>query len=639
MQDIKIFVTCNNFIPNIPDNNLFNVIQAGAALAQERFSGVSYDDLGDNISDQNREWCELTSQYYAWKNVKADYYGFFHYRRFLCFANDKYLKEDGWGNVVCDELGDRELDLFKLDEQSMRTLIENYDVIVPRKRNLRKCIDREQRTNTVYSQYVQSENHHEKDLLHLIDAIKNIQPDYLEDAIEYLNGYEAYECNMFVMNNYYFHDYSSWLFSILFETKKHIEDDTYNAQENRAIAFLGERALGIYIHHLIKMKKAKICELQKVFIKAPKQRELSIKPLFDSEVPIVMASNKSFAPYMSVFIQSIIENRAEDTYLDILIFHDDISKNYQKIIYSIAGEDEKVSIRFIDVGTAFDFSNLYTSDHITKETYYRFASVKLLTEYSKVLYLDGDMICLSDLRELYEIDMGNALVAAVRDVDFSGNCRRDRITRDYANDVLMINKYSEYFQAGVLVLNLERIRTKLTFEKLVSIASSRNWMFWDQDVLNYAFKGEVFYLPQIWNVLMNWSEKKHTRMERIIQTDYVLYKEYMNARENPKIIHYAGGQKPWIYPTCDYSTYFWKYARCNPFYEEILHGSIKKWIPKELVNSENETIETHLHMDKDDENHDMAIALIKKLNKVFPPGSKKRDIARNLGKKWLGLNK
>jgi len=82
MPNINIFVACHHpiFVPNHP---LLIPIQVGAALTSERFPGFLYDDTGDNISSKNRSYCELTAQYWAWKNINVDYYGFFHYRRYL----------------------------------------------------------------------------------------------------------------------------------------------------------------------------------------------------------------------------------------------------------------------------------------------------------------------------------------------------------------------------------------------------------------------------------------------------------------------------------------------------------------------------------------------------------------------------
>ena len=75
--DIRIFIACHK--PTyVPENPLLYPVQVGSALAKSHFEGMQRDDEGDNISVKNPEYCELTAQYWAWKNVSCDYYGFFH---------------------------------------------------------------------------------------------------------------------------------------------------------------------------------------------------------------------------------------------------------------------------------------------------------------------------------------------------------------------------------------------------------------------------------------------------------------------------------------------------------------------------------------------------------------------------------
>ena len=82
VPDIRLFVCCHQ-PSSVPEHPLLYPIQVGAALADTHFPGFLHDDSGENISRKNRVYCELTAQYWAWKNVEADYYGFFHYRRYL----------------------------------------------------------------------------------------------------------------------------------------------------------------------------------------------------------------------------------------------------------------------------------------------------------------------------------------------------------------------------------------------------------------------------------------------------------------------------------------------------------------------------------------------------------------------------
>ena len=80
MSEIKIFMCCHKGFEIVPP--LCGPIQCGSAI-NPKIDNVLYDDSGENISLKNREYCELTAHYFAWKNIVADYYGFCHYRRFL----------------------------------------------------------------------------------------------------------------------------------------------------------------------------------------------------------------------------------------------------------------------------------------------------------------------------------------------------------------------------------------------------------------------------------------------------------------------------------------------------------------------------------------------------------------------------
>ena len=68
----KIYVACHKDF-YIPESEVLFPIQVGAALAPSRFDNMLHDDVGDNISKKNRSYCELTAQYWAWKNDDSDY--------------------------------------------------------------------------------------------------------------------------------------------------------------------------------------------------------------------------------------------------------------------------------------------------------------------------------------------------------------------------------------------------------------------------------------------------------------------------------------------------------------------------------------------------------------------------------------
>lgn len=112
----------------IPDNDLFELVQGGAANSKQHLPGMLHDDTGKNISELNPRFNDAATIYWAWQNFDNDYYGFFQYRRFLSFNTD-ILKKNHYEYQynTNDEKAFAEMHL--LDAEKMRDFIERYDVI------------------------------------------------------------------------------------------------------------------------------------------------------------------------------------------------------------------------------------------------------------------------------------------------------------------------------------------------------------------------------------------------------------------------------------------------------------------------------------------------------------------------------
>ena len=125
---LDIYIVCHKEA-YIPDIGCFKPIQVGAALTSRRLSGMQPDNEGDNISEKNKSFCELTAQYWAWKNSSSDYVGFFHYRRYFSFDTSTEYEEDGWGNIAVGRIGEAELKRFGLSTERIETFTGKYDII------------------------------------------------------------------------------------------------------------------------------------------------------------------------------------------------------------------------------------------------------------------------------------------------------------------------------------------------------------------------------------------------------------------------------------------------------------------------------------------------------------------------------
>lgn len=248
---IKIYVVCHKqaYVPKHP---LLVPIQVGAALTHEKFEGMIYDNNGDNISLMNRSYCELTAQYWAWKNDNADYYGFFHYRRYLSFRLKRGKRPYILANYPNENLLNK---LCYNDTEKIRQLICKYDIIMPLAEEMNVDM------NTYYGN---AAFHHAEDLQLLSGIIDELFPEYMCAFEKYMSGTKMYPCNIFIMKKQLFNDYCNWLFKILSEYDNRSGQKNYTGQEARVNGYLAERLLGVYYTWLLENNKVKSLELQRI---------------------------------------------------------------------------------------------------------------------------------------------------------------------------------------------------------------------------------------------------------------------------------------------------------------------------------------------------------------------------------------
>lgn len=230
MDDIKLFVCCHQRV-QVPKHPLLVPIQVGAALADSHFPGYLYDDTGDNISAKNRSYCELTAQYWAWKNIEADYYGFFHYRRYLYPDINAKLPYRVEGEVSLPLLE-------RLGYAEFGRMIRQYDVIVPKGENMYV---------SAQEHYANAPFHHSKDLKLAEQIVRERHPEMSEAMETYLSDTVCYFGNIYIMQCEIFCDYCAWLFPILGEFDRRANILGYFTQELRVDGYLAERLLGIYV--------------------------------------------------------------------------------------------------------------------------------------------------------------------------------------------------------------------------------------------------------------------------------------------------------------------------------------------------------------------------------------------------------
>lgn len=355
---LKIFISAHKPTEYV-QNNIFTLVQVGASLpGRDRLPGAQQDNTGKNISDKNQRFCELTAHYWAWKNQKADYYGFFHYRRYLSFNEDIKSKPDIWGNIIENNIDEDFTERHHLTSDSIEKLVEKYDIILPSKKDITLMPNM---GKNMKDQYIGSGFLHENDLETMMEVLEEKYPDYLPYAKKYLNGHKTYLNNMFIMKKDIFFDYSEWLFDILFECDKRIDFSNYSTEAIRTPGHLAERLLNIYISYQLDKNHYKIKELPTVAI-------LNTDPIQDyapafekNNIAITLSADDYYVPYVGAVITSILDNSSKNNNYDVFIMNKDIRAiNKQRLMNIFAGE-KNFSLRFIDISRFENrFQKLFT---------------------------------------------------------------------------------------------------------------------------------------------------------------------------------------------------------------------------------------------------------------------------------------
>lgn len=252
----------------------------------------------------------------------------------------------------------------------------------------------------------------------------------------------------------------------------------------------------------------------------------------EERITIVSCCNDAFVPHLTTLFVSILENTHTPTSrYSFYIIEDNIGvKNRQLLLQSMNSYNAKVTFLTIDNS---NFAHVVESDRIPRTAYFRIVAPELFREMGvkKLLYLDCDMVAVTDIAQLWALDLSDYLLAAVEDAGF--HHRLEKMSLPVHSAL--------YFNSGFMLINVEAwLRKEITFRVLNFIENHPEKLrFHDQDALNAVLSGQWLQLHPSWNAQSYIMEgvKEHPLPEG--------EKEYEETRKQPKIIHYSGHVKPW----------------------------------------------------------------------------------------------
>lgn len=224
MMKTEIYIATHKAY-NFPKIEGYIPIHVGKALTDLDL-GIIGDNTGDNISNLNPSFCELTALYWMWKNSDADIVGLVHYRRY--FESKKNI-----GKVLSpNDINKNEIlnKVFLIKKEKL--YVEKFRLKIP--------------VNTAM-QY--KFNHISNDWKILENVIYDLYPEYFESFLKTSKDSEISFYNMFVSHRFFLDNYSEWLFNILFELSNRIDISKYCGYQRRVYGFVSERLLNVFVYH------------------------------------------------------------------------------------------------------------------------------------------------------------------------------------------------------------------------------------------------------------------------------------------------------------------------------------------------------------------------------------------------------
>lgn len=208
---IKILVACHKADPAIRQDDIYMPIHVGKALHPELDLGFQGDDTGDNISEKNGSYCELTAMYWAWKNLPTDVdiVGIAHYRRYLDVSADRIVR-----NINCNR------------------------IILPAPIILGWSVAKELALWTSM-----------EEVYLLVDILRGRYPDFVNLIDSYFfRSNKFYRLNMAIMSRSDFEDYCGFIFPILEELERYsISRIGRYTRQKRVFGYIGEILIGLWI--------------------------------------------------------------------------------------------------------------------------------------------------------------------------------------------------------------------------------------------------------------------------------------------------------------------------------------------------------------------------------------------------------
>lgn len=290
------------------------------------------------------------------------------------------------------------------------------------------------------------------------------------------------------------------------------------------------------------------------------------EPINSSELNICYCLDKHYITPFIVSLTSLITNLKIGAKLKVFVIYDEIDENtISKIVHNFSKPN--INIQFIDVGIykyCLDIENpqVYNklTSHFNQSLFLRIYIPYLLPkEIDKVIYLDCDTLVLRDISCLWQVNLNEKFLGAIP----------EPITLHNDLSIMRMREFEfaltqEYFNSGVLYMNLKRIRNMDIIPLAIFYNKKFKLPYADQDILNLIFKDYLMLEPKYNSILVRGSPLGIAYLKSYVtlgRANIFSQNQVKESIDFPVILHFITSEKPWLYPGVFYlhKNTWWKY--------------------------------------------------------------------------------
>ena len=293
---------------------------------------------------------------------------------------------------------------------------------------------------------------------------------------------------------------------------------------------------------------------------------------------IVFATSDLYSKPAHITLKSMLMNNVNVDDITVYYVMNGLTDESRKRLRELVIEYDR-SIEFIEMPEWLNSISGLMRTNAIAYTYCFFQNI-LPQSVDKILLLEGDTIVTDDLTEFYSIDITDYYLAAADDMQSK-----------WCKEKVGIKATSPYFNSGVMLMNLKKMREDNITEKIIELikCGTAKFLYEVQDEMNVLLEGKVKIIPPKFNCTTSIFAFDYENMKRYRKpTTYCSKEEFEEAKEHPIVVHFTKNQiiqsRPWI-EGCEhpYKDYYLEVKRNTVLANEPLWKSDRKKTNK-IVN-------------------------------------------------------